>query len=75
MYSETTGTHNLPHIHASYAEHEIVIALDGTILEGSLPGNKMKLLLAWMEINSDELYVNWTLLGEGKPHRKIKPLR
>lgn len=33
MYREIGGRHNLPHIHAEYAGEEIVIALDGTVLE------------------------------------------
>ena len=46
MYREVGGRHNLPHIHAEYAGEEIVIALDGTVLEGSIPKGKMKLLEA-----------------------------
>ena len=44
MYNEKGGKHNKPHIHAEYQGEEIVIALDGEILEGEMPRNKMKLL-------------------------------
>lgn len=37
MYQEKGGKHNMPHIHAEFSGEEIVMALDGTILEGSLP--------------------------------------
>ena len=37
MQSERGGKHNKPHIHAIYGEAEIVVALDGEILEGSFP--------------------------------------
>lgn len=40
MYREVGGRHNLPHIHAEYAGEEIVIALDGTVLEGSIQKEK-----------------------------------
>lgn len=46
MYREQGGKHNIPHIHAEYSGEEIVMTLDGTILEGGLPKNKLKLLEA-----------------------------
>lgn len=46
MYREQGGKHNMPHIHAEYSGAEIVIALDGTIIEGEkqFPKNKRKML-------------------------------
>ena len=35
MYREVGGRHNLPHIHAEFSGEEAVVALDGTVLEGS----------------------------------------
>ena len=58
MYREIGGRHSLPHIHAEFSGDEVVVALDGTVLEGLLPRNKMRLLLAWMEIHHDELEAN-----------------
>lgn len=74
MYREMGGRHNLPHVHAEYAGQEVVVALDGTVLEGSIPRNKMKLLLAWMEIHHDELGANWSLLERGEQFFRIAPL-
>ena len=37
MQSERGGKHHKAHIHAIYNDYEIVIALDGEILEGSFP--------------------------------------
>ena len=34
MYREVGGQHNLPHIHAEYQGSEVVISLDGDVLEG-----------------------------------------
>lgn len=75
MYKESGGKHNLPHIHAEYAGEEAVVALDGEILEGSLPKSKMKLLDAWMEIHREELQADWLLLSNGEPFFRIDPLR
>ena len=75
MYRAVGGRHNLPHIHAEYAGEEIVIALDGTVLEGSIPKGKMKLLEAWMEIHREDLEANWKLLSNGEQFFRIDPLR
>ncbi len=75
MYREIGGKHNLPHIHAEFAGDEVVVALDGTVLEGKIPKSKMKLLDAWMEIHKDDLYANWKLLSAGEQFFRIDPLR
>ena len=75
MYREIGGKHNKPHIHAEYAGEELVISLDGEVLEGKLPKNKQKLLEAWMIIHYDDLQANWTLLSKGEGYFKIDPLK
>ncbi|NLI93615.1 MAG: DUF4160 domain-containing protein [Peptococcaceae bacterium] len=75
MYKETSGKHKKPHIHAEYSGDEIVISLDGEILEGSIPNNKLKLLEAWMVIHYDDLEANWKLLSNGEQFFRIDPLR
>jgi hypothetical protein len=75
MYKETGGKHNEPHIHAEYSGDEIVVALDGTILEGDIPKNKLKLLEAWMEIHREDLEANWKLLSNGEQFFRIDPLK
>lgn len=75
MQSESGGKHNLPHLHAIYNEFEAVYALDGALLEGSLPLRQSKLLLAWMEIHSDELIANWNMLKAGEGFFRIDPLK
>ncbi|MFH1051691.1 MAG: DUF4160 domain-containing protein [bacterium] len=75
MYREINAKHHLPHIHAEYQEYEAVISLDGELLGGELPPKKMKLVLAWMEIHSEDLSANWKLLSDGKEYFKIDPLR
>ena len=75
MYKESGERHNLPHIHAEYSGEEIVVALDGSIIEGSFPKGKLKLLEAWMEIHKEELEANWKLLSNGEQFFRIDPLR
>lgn len=74
MYREIGGRHNLPHVHAEYSGQEVAVSLDGTVLEGSIPRNKMRLLLAWIEIHREELEANWSLLGRGEQCFRIDPL-
>ena len=53
------------HIHAEYSGEEVAVALDGTVIEGSFPKNKLKLLDAWMEIHREDLEANRSLLSNG----------
>lgn len=77
MYREEGGKHNMPHIHAEYSGEEIVVALDGTILEGEkdFPRNKRKMLEVWMEIHREDLEANWKLLSNGEQFFRIDPLK
>lgn len=75
MYKENSGKHKMPHIHAEYSGNEVVVALDGTVLEGEIPKAKMKLLDAWMEIHREDLEANWTLLSSGEQFFRIDPLK
>ena len=77
MYREQGGKHNLPHIHAEYSGQEVVVALDGTILEGEkdFPKNKLKMLEVWMDIHHEDLEANWKLLSNGEQFFRIDPLK
>ncbi|MDE7139288.1 MAG: DUF4160 domain-containing protein [Treponemataceae bacterium] len=75
MQSEKGGKHNIPHLHALYGDNEIVMAFDGTAIEGSFPAKQLKLLQAWIAIHEDELQANWTMLSNGEGYFKIEPLR
>ena len=76
MYFFDTAKHHLPHIHVKYAEHTAVITLENfQIIEGNLPANKLRLVIAWMEIHRDELMANWGLAKNGNPVFKIEPLK
>lgn len=75
MQSEKGRRHNKPHVHALYGDNEIIVVIDGDVLEGSFPNKQMKLLLAWMAIHEEELQANWKLLSNGDGYFKIEPLR
>ena len=76
IYFMANRRHKQPHFHAKFQEHEVVVGIPaGEILEGSLPGPKMKLLLAWVEIHQDELMADWELASKGENPYKIEPLR
>ena len=75
MQSEKQGKHHKPHIHAIYGDNEIVITLDGEVLEGDMPVKQRKMLEGWMAIHEDELKANWKMLEEGEGFFKIEPLR
>lgn len=75
MQSEKGGKHHKPHIHCVYGDDEIIVALDGEILEGNIPSDKLKLIEAWITIHKDELRANWQLLSDGDGYFKIAPLQ
>ena len=76
MYYLDNKQHKLPHIHVQYQGEEAVVTIpDGNIIEGSLPGNKIKLLQAWIEIHKDELMADWQLAVTGQALFKIEPLK
>ncbi|CAN5429213.1 DUF4160 domain-containing protein [soil metagenome] len=76
MYYFDTDKHHLPHIHIRYGEFSCVVSIvDSDLLEGEIPKNKMKLVLAWIEIHRDELMANWQLAISGNKLFDIKPLQ
>jgi len=76
MYFLDNKKHKMPHIHVKYQDNEAVISIpDAELLEGQLPGNKLKLVMAWIEIHRDELMANWELASKGENPYKIDPLK
>jgi len=52
MYYFDNQKHQFPHIHVSYQDDEVVLAIpSGDILEGKLQKSKLKLIQAWVEIH------------------------
>lgn len=76
MYYLNNKRHKLPHIHVKYQEQEVVLRIpEGDILEGQLRNDKLRLVLAWIEIHKDELIADWELATKGEKVFQIKPLR
>ena len=76
MYFLDNKRHKLPHIHVKFQDEEAVVSIpDGTILEGTLPSAKYKLVAAWIEIHRDELVADWELAINGNSIFKIDPLK
>ncbi|MBY0432499.1 MAG: DUF4160 domain-containing protein [Cyclobacteriaceae bacterium] len=76
MYYLDNKQHHVPHIHARYGEKEGVYSIpDGILIEGSLPSNKERLLVAWIEIHREELMADWTLALSGQKVFIIDPLK
>ncbi len=66
--------HNPPHFHVRYGEHKALIAIDGSIVKGSLPKSVLKNVFQWMDEHHEELLKNWELLKNGEAVQKIDPL-
>lgn len=76
MYYFDHRQHHLPHVHVRYQGEEAVLAIpSGEILDGALPGGKMKLVQAWIEIHQDDLLADWELASAGQPVFRIEPLK
>ena len=75
LYLLDNQHHNLPHIHARYAEFEASIdLLDAELLAGELPRKQLRLVQAWIELHRDELMADWELAAAGELPYKIDPL-
>jgi hypothetical protein len=66
--------HPVAHFHAQYAEHRASIAVDGTLLAGSLPPRALQLVREWAELHAEELHANWQRVRALEPLVAIEPL-
>ena len=66
--------HPPPHFHVTHAEHEAQVALDGRLLEGSLPPRILAMVREWAEQNQDGLSKAWEECSNGRAPRRIRPL-
>ena len=67
--------HHKPHVHVYYGEYAASVALDGEVLEGSLPTKQYRMLLGWMTVHEEELYAAWNNAVRQIPFTKINPLQ
>jgi hypothetical protein len=66
MFWDERG-HQTPHFHAAYSGHSASLALDGTILAGSLPPRALTLVRRWASLHQTELVANWRRAREQEP--------
>ena len=75
LYLIDNKHHNLPHIHARYAEFEASVSIvEAEILAGELPRKQLRLVQAWIELHREELMADWELAISGELPYKIEPL-
>ncbi|MEI8096312.1 MAG: DUF4160 domain-containing protein [Spirochaetales bacterium] len=68
--------HDPPHIHVLYQGVEASFAIhDCSLLNGTLPVGKRRLVEAWIELRREELLADWDLARRGEALEKIAPLQ
>ncbi|MBF0262561.1 MAG: DUF4160 domain-containing protein [Magnetococcales bacterium] len=66
--------HQPPHFHAKYGNYELMMNLDGDILEGSMPRRAMALIKEWLFLHQEELRENWKRVRNRQSVIEIPPL-
>lgn len=75
MFYRDIERHKLPHVHADYqGKVGTYSILDASLLAGSLPPNKHRLVVEWILINRDILLTDWQLAVQGKRPFPIRGL-
>ncbi len=68
--------HEPAHIHVYYQDYRAVIDINKIeLIEGKFPKNKLRLVLAWVELRQEELLADWKLAQNGELPFKIDPLK
>lgn len=49
--------HGVPHFHAVYGDHEIIVELESGAVHGSFPPRALRHVLGWMGLHEEELLV------------------
>lgn len=76
MYHDEIHHRGRPHFHATYAEHEASIDIEGLeLLAGDLPPRALRLVREWAAVHREELARNWELARNAERLDPIDPLR
>ena len=68
--------HMPPHFHATYGGEEAYISIkELEVIEGSIPGKQLKMVLGWAAIRQDQLMENWELAVRNQDLFQIEPLK
>lgn len=68
------GDHNPAHFQVRYAGHKARVALNGTILAGSLPRRAERMVAEWVRLHADELEECWERAVNHQHPGTIEPL-
>lgn len=72
LYFVDNQQHHTPHIHVKYQDDEAVVSIpNGDVLEGTIPPNKMRLVLAWVEIHKDISWLIGIWLSTGSSRMRL----
>ena len=66
--------HPVAHFHAYHAGRRASVALDGTVLAGSLEPRALQFVREWARLRSEEIQTNWDRARKSEPLLKIGPL-
>jgi len=66
--------HQVVHFHAEYAGSRASIALDGTVLGGSLPPRALSFVREWASERQEQLLDDWQRARRHEPLAPIEPL-
>lgn len=70
------GDHAPPHLHALYAEHEVLVDIQTfQVYQGEMPARALGLVREWMQAHQADLLENWALCQRNQAIKKILPLR
>jgi hypothetical protein len=73
MFWDERG-HQIAHFHAEYGGAVTSVAIDGTVLAGTLPTRQLRLVREWAHLHQDELMTNWDRARRLEPLERIAPL-
>ena len=66
--------HNPPHFHAKYGDYEVIVSIEGKVIEGKFPKRALQLVMEWLNLHKEELLENWARTQNGEPLKSISPL-
>jgi hypothetical protein len=66
--------HPVPHFHAYHAGRRASVALDGTVLAGSLEPRALQFVREWARLRDGEIQMNWDRARKNEVLLSIAPL-
>ena len=66
--------HPVAHFHAYHAGRRASVALDGTVLAGSLEPRALQFVREWAQLRDEEIQANWDRARRSEPLLSIEPL-